>query len=115
MLNVCHCVYNLHLIVTVDLKYINSKKKKKHHSKTQMNRGVPAQSCFDCKALTRTSHFSLAEITHKGVGQMVSVLTSCWELAESKQYHSVKTAARSEPPSEENTCLQYRESLRDTT
>lgn len=32
---------------------------------------------------------------------MVSASTSCLELAESEQYHSVKTAARSEPPSEE--------------
>lgn len=32
---------------------------------------------------------------------MVSASTSCLELAESEQYNSVKTAARSEPPSEE--------------
>lgn len=73
-----------------------------------------------CSALLRlcsskkTSHFSLAEITHKGVRQMVSLSTSCLELAENEQYHSVKTAASFEPPSEENTCLQYKESLRDT-
>lgn len=62
----------------------------------------------------KTSHFSFTEITHKGVGQMVSVSTSCLELAENEQYHSVKNEASSEPPSEENTCLQYGESLRDT-
>ena len=61
----------------------------------------------------RTRRFSLAEITHEGARQMVSASTSCSELADSEQYHSVKTAARSEPPSEGNTRLQYEESLWD--
>lgn len=39
---------------------------------------------------------------------MVSAWTSCLELAESEQYHSVKTAARSEPPGEEKHLLTVR-------
>lgn len=82
--------------------------------KNQLDGGIAALPCFRLRGSKKTSHFSLAEITHKGVGQMVSVLTSCLELAESEQYHSVVAAARSEPPSQENTCLQYEESLGDT-
>ena len=97
---------------------------------TQNKSAGQRHGCSSCSSSKKTSHFSLAEITHKGVcvfvcvclcvcvcvcvWQMVSVSTSCLELAENEQYHSVKTAARSEPPSEENTCLQYEEGLRDT-
>lgn len=75
-----------------------------HCEKTSLQLSSPPQ---------KARRFSLAEITHEGVRQMVSASTSCLELADGEQYHSVQTAARSEPPSEGNTCLQYEESLWD--
>lgn len=96
--------------VIASCNYVTVTVNRQQHSKNQLDRGTAALLCSK-----KDSHFSLAKITHKGVGQMVfSVSTSCLELAENEQYHFVKTAARSEPPSEENTCLQYGESLRDT-
>lgn len=80
-------------------------KKKQHGKKIEkLELSVPRHPRLGSE---KTSHFSLAEITHAGVRQMVSVSSSCLELAGNEQYRSVEAAsARSEPRGEENTRLQ---------